>query len=188
MRWRVSVPPVQMSGSGLEFAASSLEVAASINVRTPATASSGCNSSRFAELAATTVWPRAFNSATSRSASRNGLRRGRNRSAKISLRRLAMADPAGESSSKPLTAGISLSPPIPMQRRAWAKSTAMPCSSNEATHACAWASLLSTKVPSTSRSTAFTEGTWIVQPLWSRAESRRDCHPYQRLHTLDRHP
>ena len=57
--------------------------------------------------------------------------------------------------SMPLTAGSSLSPPIPMHPRTRAGSTAMPCSVNAFTHAEACASLLSTSVPSTSKRTAF---------------------------------
>src|SRR5687767_8750492 len=79
---------------------------------------------------------------------------GRKSRLKILPRASAMAAPCGDSSSMPLTAGISLSPPIPIERLTLIQSTLTPCSLNAVTHASACASLLSTSVPSTSKRTA----------------------------------
>src|SRR5688500_12200848 len=65
-----------------------------------------------------------------------------------------MALPCGVSSSMPATAGISLSPPIPIERRTGWYATVIPWAAKASSHARVCASLLSTRVPSTSRITA----------------------------------
>jgi hypothetical protein len=80
-------------------------------------ARSGVSSSAFAELAATAMSPRSLIAPTSRAASRNASRCGMNSRWNSSLRLAAIALPCGVSSRRPLTSGISLSPPMPMQRR-----------------------------------------------------------------------
>ena len=53
----------------------------------------------------------------------------------------------------PPTSSISRSPPMPVIRRAIGYAMSMSCLESTSTHAWAWASLLSTSVPSTSRRT-----------------------------------
>ena len=73
----------------------------------------------------------------------------------------------------PAASGSSLSPPLPMRRRTVAKSTSIPASEIAWTQARAWASLLSTSVPSTSRSTPFSDCIPIALLVLARYWQRR---------------